>query len=112
MLSAKADLAIYQGDDYAAEVTVRDAAKVPVDITGYTAQAQIRRKTADDDEIVVATFAATVVTTKVFLALTHTQTTSLKGRYVWDLQIISPGGAITTILEGSVIVTAEVTRAA
>jgi hypothetical protein len=112
MAAGKADLAIYQGDDYAAVVLVTNAANQPADITGYTASAQIRRGIADNDPDVVATVACTVTSPNVFLAITHTQTAALTGRYVWDLQITSATGAITTILEGNVIVTAEVTRAA
>jgi hypothetical protein len=46
----------------------------------------------------------------VLLALTHDQTRVLSGRYVWDLQLTSPAGAITTIVRGNVTVTAAVTR--
>jgi hypothetical protein len=112
MAAGQANLDIYQGDDPAWRVTVMTTANTPADITGYTASAQIRRAVADVDPVVVATLATTVTSPDVFLSLTHTQTALLSGRYVWDLQLTSAGGAVTTILEGNVIVTSEVTRAA
>lgn len=111
-MAGQANLDIYQGDDYAASVTVRNADNTAADITGYTASAQIRRAVADVDAVIVATITCTVQSPLVLLALTHTQTEALTGRYVWDLQLTSAGGAVTTVLEGNVIVDAEVTRAA
>lgn len=113
-MAGQANLDIYQGDDPAWRVTVMttDSPPVPADITGYTASAQIRRAVADVDPVVVATIATTVTSPNVFLSLTHTQTALLSGRYVWDLQLTAPGGGVSTILKGNVIVTSEVTRAA
>ena len=81
----------------------------PADITGYTALSQIRRNVAESDPVVVTTIAANVQSPLVLLALTHDQTSVLRGQYLWDLQLTSPLGAITTILRGNVNVTAEVT---
>jgi hypothetical protein len=108
----RSDLSIYQGDDYSAIVTVRNADGTPADISGYTALAQIRRAPADADSVVVQTMTTVVASPNINLSLTNAQTQALTGRYVWDLQIISSTGAITTILAGRVTVTAEVTRAA
>jgi len=103
---------IYQGDDYAADVTVTLEDGTPADITGYTAQAQVRLAVADVDPVVVATFATDVQSPQVFLSLTHDQTKVMSGRYVWDLQLVDAGGIVTTILYGNVSVKAEVTRVA
>ena len=108
---SRADLAIYQGDDYAATVTVLNPDNTPADITGFTAQAQIRRAVADLDPVVVATMTAVIASPDVSLSLSHDQTKSLTGRYVWDLQLTSiTDASVTTILAGRVSVTAEVTR--
>jgi hypothetical protein len=106
----RTDLSVYQGDDMAWRVTVTlEDGTTPADITGYTAQAQIRRNVADQDPVIVDTFSAVVQSPDVLLALTHDQTKVLCGRYLWDLQLTSSAGAITTILRGNVNVTAEVT---
>lgn len=112
MAANPVDLNLYQGDDFAAMVTVRTSDGSPADITGYTALAQMRREVADSDAVVAATFTSTVSSPYVILSLAHTVTEDLTGRYVWDLQVTSGTGAITTILAGRVSVTAEVSRAA
>ena len=111
MATGRADLTIYQGDDMAWTVFVSlEDGVTPADITGYTALAQIRRSVADSDPVVVATMTSAVVSPNVSLSLTHDQTELLCGRYVWDLQLTSPEDIVTTILQGNVKVTAEVTR--
>jgi len=111
MSVTRTNLNVYQGDDEAWEVTVTlEDNQTPADITGYTAQAQIRRAPADSDPIIITSFNTSVQSPIVFLALTHDQTKDLTGQYVWDLQLTSPLGAITTILRGNIMVTAEVTR--
>ena len=106
----RADLVIYQGDSYAATVTVHNADGTPADITGYTAQAQIRRLVADSDPVVVVDIGTTVVSPNVILDIPHSETEPLQGRYVWDLQLTTPDDQIMTIVAGKVILTAEVTR--
>lgn len=106
----KADLIVYQGDDYGATVLVTNEDGTPADITGYTAKAQIRRAVADSDPEVVAELSATVQSPHVVLGLTHAQTELLTGRYMWDLQLLTDESAIVTIMRGAVKVTNEVTR--
>jgi hypothetical protein len=106
------NLNIYQGDDYAATVTVFYINGLPADLTGYTAQSQIRNGPADQDPIVLAEIVATVVPpNQVTLVIPGSVTTGLSGgSYAWDLQLTSPSGAITTIMAGSAISTSEITR--
>jgi len=106
-----ADLLIYQGDDWAAIVNVTNEDGTPADITGYQAQAQIRRAVADEDTTFIIELGALVVPPdRISITIPHTQTTLLDGQYVWDLQLVTPGQIITTILAGKVRVTQEVTR--
>jgi hypothetical protein len=107
---SREDLSVYQGDDHSWVVTVRNQDGTPADITGYTARAQIRRAVADSDPIVVAEMASSVASPVVNLSLTRTQTATMNGRYVWDLQLTSDTGTVTTILAGNVNVKPEVTR--
>lgn len=105
-------LTIYQGDDYAAVVTVLYVDGLPADLTGYTAQSQIRNGPADQDPVVLAEVVATVVPPNmVTLVIPSAVTRNLSGgSYAWDLQLTSPGGAITTIMAGAATSTSEVTR--
>lgn len=111
MATNRADLAIYQGDDWGALVTLNGGLPLDV-IDGYTALAQIRECVADDCDDVAAVIDAQVQSPYVLLGLQAAQTVLLCGEYVWDLQITSPEGGVSTILAGKVRVTSEVSRAA
>jgi hypothetical protein len=108
-MPSRADLRIYQGDDYGAVVTVNGGTPPDV-IAGYSAKAQIREATADDCDDVAAEIATEVVSPLINLTLPRDVTANLCGQYVWDLQITDPDGTVTTILAGNVFVTSEVTR--
>ena len=111
MPASNADLLVYQGDDYSATVTVRNADGSPADITGYTAKAQIRRAIADEEPEVAVEIVTAVSSPQILLSIHHTQTSSLSGGYIWDLQLTTPANAVTTIMRGRVKLTSEVTRA-
>lgn len=105
----KATLAIHQGDDYAATVTVANADGSPADLTGYTAQAHMRIGPASDN--VVADLGAAITPPNlVNLKISGGETALLFGQYAWDLQLIDSSGIISTILAGVAIVSAEITR--
>lgn len=106
----RADLQIYQGDDYTALVTVANGLPPDQVIAGYTAQAQIRENVADEADVIVVEIATAVASPNITLTIPAAETSSLCGEYVWDLQITAPGGPTTTILAGAVRVTQEVTR--
>jgi hypothetical protein len=111
-------LYLYQGDDWAALITVNNCDGTPFDLTDYAINAQIREGPADQTWRINATFTCAVVTplpgaipNQISISLTNQQTTALRNlNYVWDLQIVSPAGIVTTIVSGPVQVTPTVTR--
>src|SRR5262245_37237636 len=107
----KADLLIYQGDDWSGTVLVQMSDGSPADITGWTAQAQLRRGPADVAPYVEHEITTTVqAPDTVILSIPHADTTLLTGTYAWDLNLVSTAGMVTTVLRGNAIVTPEVTR--
>ena len=112
-MPSKLDLKIYQGDDFPGLVTLYNQDGTASDITGHTASAQIRRAVADEEPEVTVEIETTVIPpNQIVLAIPHAQTEALSGEYVWDLQLTSPGGMITTVVAGKVKLTQEVTRVA
>ena len=105
----QADLDIYQGDDYAATVSVLDAAGNPVDLAGYQARAHIRKGPGQAYPVIVDV-AVSVNPNTITLAIPASQTSGLSGKYIWDLELTSTEGIVTTILHGYVNVSNEVTR--
>jgi len=105
-------ICLYQGDDWAGLVTVKNCDGTQLDLDGYQVNAQIREGPADQSHCIVACFTtAILLPDQISISLTHWQTECLRNRnYRWDLQIVSPEGVITTVVPGRVNVTHEVTR--
>ena len=104
-----AHLELYQGDDEAWTVTVRDASGELLDLTGITPRAQIRRQVADKDPVVVYEIPITIESAgTMVMNVPRTASAALSGKYVWDFQLTGDGR--TTILAGNVSITQEVTR--
>ena len=106
-----AHLDLYQGDDAAWTAVVRDASGVLLDLAAITPRAQIRRKVADADPVIVYEIPIEVISAGTMkLNIPHDVSETLNGKYVWDLQLTDAAGSITTILAGNVNITLEVTR--
>ena len=107
-----ANLYIDQGTDFTITVDVTDAAGDVLDLTNYTALAQIRKTYSSST--VSATFGTSINASagQVTLSLTDTQTGGLEsGRYVYDLNITKTSTSETTrVVEGQAILTPGVTR--
>jgi hypothetical protein len=108
-------LTIDQGTTYSLSITVSDANANPLDLTGYTLRAQMRKSYgATSYTAFTVTAAADPTTGELTISLTAVQTSALKaGRYVYDIEIVSPvvdGSVVTRVLEGIITVTPEVTR--
>jgi hypothetical protein len=106
----------FQGDDFQRVVTwTEDDGVTPIDLTNYSAAMQVRTSVlapttilslTSPTELVVGGAAGTV-TINITAAVTTTLT---PGQYVYDLQVTSPVGVVTTLLKKKFIVEGEVTR--
>ena len=106
------NLHIDQGSDFGVSLAMREGDS-PVDLTGYSARAQMRNTKAS--ETVAASFTCAVVNPtlgQIQMNLSNSVSKDLApGLYYYDLEIYTSGDAIVTrILEGKVTVDAEVTR--
>lgn len=116
MAVAKKDLTVYQGADYAHQFYYRDAAGNPIVLTGYSARMQIREKITNSATIFEATTATSNLVIdgsagKITLTIPDTDSTTWSARKaVYDLEIVSPAGTVTRIIEGKVRIDPEVTR--
>jgi hypothetical protein len=106
-----ANLYIDQGTDYTITVDVTDSAGDVLDLTGYTATAQVRKTYTSSSLSATFTTSINAAAGQVTISLTDTQTSALQaGRYVYDLNIESGGGIKTRVIEGQAVVTPGVTR--
>lgn len=114
MAAGKRDIEIIKGDDYVHVVTLntRIAGVVtPLDITGRTYTAQIRKvKTQTTPD---ATFTCTVTDAangEITITMANAVTATLRvDCYFWDLQQ-NASGILNTILAGKATVVSDVTR--
>jgi hypothetical protein len=109
-MAIKSNLVIDQGTTFSTIVTLVDSENSSIDVTGYTVSSQIRKHYSSSNSQSFSTSLGGANGT-VTLSLTSTQTSSLvAGRYVYDIEITSPSGTVTRIVEGIVTVTPEVSR--
>lgn len=112
-MATKANISIDQGSTFTTTLDLTDENDDPINLAGYTANAQIRRWYSSTNAAAVFTAntgtntAAGVLT----LSLTANQTSNLEfGRYVYDVNVADASNTITRIVEGIVMVTPRVTR--
>ena len=113
MAAAELNLYIEQGATFSRLLTVEASPGSPLDLTGMTAQAQIRYQIQSSD--VAATFTCTVLdqttnTGEIRLELTAAETALLtQPNAAYDVELVD-GATITRLLEGQVFISSNVTR--
>jgi hypothetical protein len=108
-MAIKANLIIDQGTDYQTDITLTDLDDNVVNLSGYTANAQIRKSYTSSNAV---SFSVTLGenTGIVTLSLTDTQTANITpGRYLYDV-LLTSNNITSRIVEGVVTVTPGVTR--
>lgn len=116
MSAGKFDLPIEQGATLRHTFQLNDQNGALVDLTGYTAQMQIRQTVQSQVPLTTLTTENGGIVMggangQIELIISATQTSKLLTQYaVYDLKIIAPNGDVTRLLEGMVTVSAAVTR--
>lgn len=109
MLPGKYDLQLYRGDsrDIRFVLWTDEEKTEPLDLTGATAEAEIRDKSAGS--VIVVLQCTIVAPNFVDLHVSPTMSKSAPAKGVWDLQVTYPNGAVRTHTAGAVKVTGDVT---
>tara|TARA_Y100001963_G_scaffold86744_1_gene119916 strand:+ start:972 stop:1307 length:336 start_codon:yes stop_codon:yes gene_type:complete len=106
------NLFIDQDADFSTTVTVNDSTGSALDLTGYTALAQLRKsyKSSSATSFTVA-FVDPRTSGQITLSLADGDTGALSaGRYVYDLVITDSEGDKTRVVEGIITVKPSVSR--
>ena len=108
---------IDQGADWYINFTYENPAGTPVNLTGYTAALQIRTSPLAATAVLSLTspsggITITGATGLIACHATAVQTAAIiNGRYAYDIEITAPStGIITRLVQGTVDVSAQVTR--
>jgi hypothetical protein len=106
---------IDQGADWFFNVTYEQPAGTPVNITSYTAALQLRSLPESTTAVLsLATGSGITITGAaglVAIRATAAQTGAIiAGDYYYDLEITSPQGIVTRLVQGQALVNPQVTR--
>lgn len=116
-MAAIQDFDIDQGSNWTEQLIWKDEALDPVDLTGYTARLQIRRRVGSSVVQLELTTGAGITLGgalgTIDLAITAAQSAALPARqgkrFVYDLEMVN-GSNVHRLLQGKLIVSPEVTR--
>ena len=103
------NLSMDQGANFSNTIPILNGNNDVVDLTGYTAQSQMKRTYAANTSY---TFTTSISNTDglITLSMTANATANIAdGRYVYDVDIINSSNAITRVIEGVVIVNPRAT---
>ena len=115
-MTAEYDITIRQGSTFLQNMIWKDSSGVPMDLTGYVARMQVRPGVCSPDVIVELTTENGRITlggvagTIVLEIDADTTAAIVNGCGVYDLELESSSGFVTTILAGAVAFEREVTR--
>jgi len=112
-MSGSYNIVARKGSTFRLPMTVRTDG-TPWNFTSYTARMQVRRS-ANDTNILLNLTSPTGITLnstgRIVLNATATAMTAISaGRYVYDLEVESAGGEVTSIISGRFVVQPEVTQ--
>jgi hypothetical protein len=109
-MAVKANIIIDQGTDYTTNITLSNDNAEIIDLTGYTATAQIRKTYTSTT---ATSFSTSVNATAgiLTLSLPATATANLAaGRYVYDVLLKSSANVKSRVVQGLVTVSPRVTK--
>ena len=107
-MASKANINIDQGTTFNTAVELTDSAGNPLDLSAYTANAQIRKWYTSLTSI---PFQTQLANGEILLSLDAITTSSLTpGRYLYDVVVTDSANVITRIVEGQVTVNPSITR--
>lgn len=106
---------IEQGADWELIFEWQNPNGTPIDVTGYTAELQIRTSPLAKTAVLTLTSASGITITpllgKFTVRATAIQTSAItNGTYSYDMEITSPGGYVTRLVQGTATVSPQVTR--
>ena len=106
------NIVIEQGFDFDTTFILEDTTTGDyLDLTNYTVESQLRKTYSSNTAYSFTSAITEAEVGNVQISMGSTLTSTIKsGRYVFDVKIISSGGTISKVVEGSALVRPGVTR--
>jgi hypothetical protein len=110
-MATVSNLFVDAGANYSNIITVAASNGQALDLTGYTVASQMRKSYQSSTAYNFTASVYTAATGKIRLQLTDTQSAAIPaGRWLYDVEITSPSGTKTRVVEGIVTVTPQITQ--
>ena len=110
-MAAVVYLDIDQGSDFTTEITLENDNDTPMNLTGFSVYSQFRKSYGASTAYSFVCAITNAATGKITLSLSGTTSSTIKpGRYLYDVEIVAPGGAKTRVVEGIITLNPEITR--
>ena len=110
-MAAYKEITIEQGATFTTTVNVEDAYYNPVNLTGYTSSAMMRKSYYSSGFFELDTSITGTANGQITVAMSSANTSNLTpGRYVYDLFISDSSNTVTRVVEGIATVLPSVTR--
>lgn len=110
-MAMSAYLDIDQGSDFRTRLTLENDDDTPMNLTGFTVYSQFRKSYSSSTAY---TFTCTIINAVagiVELELTGAASSNIKpGRYLYDVEVVAPGGSKTRVVEGIITLNPEITK--
>jgi hypothetical protein len=109
------NLTFSQGATWKLALAYNNSDGDPIDLTNYSARMQARPAYTSDDVVLNLangsgiTLGGTAGTINLLVAATATAAIGA-AQYVYDMELVSGSGEVTRLIEGTLVVTPEVTR--
>lgn len=112
-MGAFIELYVDQGTTYNNTIDLADdSTNAPINLSGFSVRSQMRKSyySANVSEYISCSISDSA-NGKILMSIPAANTTNLSaGRYVFDLETVSPLGAVSRVLEGTITITPGVTR--
>lgn len=110
-MATESNLYIDQGTDFIKTVTIVDGEGNLIPLEDYEVRSQMRKYYGSSSGYTFEAGIASYEDSTIYIGMTKDQTRDLPaGRYLYDIEITSPEGERTRVLEGVVTVTPEITK--
>lgn len=110
-MAVTAYLDIDQGSDFIAEFELENDDGTPMNLTGFSVYSQFRKSYNATTGYAFTTQITNAAQGKLTLRLLGTTSSTIKpGRYLYDVEVLSSGGAKTRVVEGILTINPEITK--
>lgn len=105
------NLFVDAGSDYSNIITVSSTNGQPLNLTGYSVASQMRKSYSSSTAYAFNASIYIAVNGKVRLQLSAAESSAIPaGRWLYDVEITSPTGAKTRVVEGIVTISPQITQ--